>query len=136
MFTTYDVFDDLLNLRGAVDKFFNELSAYGRRYDMPYVNLYEKGDSLTVKAIIPGLKPEDMDINLVDNSLVLEGEKKADYTERPYIRKERSFGKFKKSIRLPYRVEPSKVQASLKNGVLTVHLEKSEEAKPRRIEIK
>lgn len=136
MFTTYDVFDDLLNFRSTVDKFFNELSGYGRRFDMPYVNLYEKGDSLTIKAILPGVKPEDVDINLVDNSLVLEGEKKADYAERPYIRKERNFGKFKKSIRLPYRVDPSKVQASMKNGVLVITLEKSEEAKPRKIAIK
>ncbi|MCX7677712.1 MAG: Hsp20/alpha crystallin family protein [Spirochaetes bacterium] len=136
MFTTYDVFDDLLNFRNAVDRFFDELSTYGRKYDMPYVNLYEKGDHIAIKALLAGVKPEDVEIHLVENSLVLEGEKKADYVERPYIRKERHFGKFKKSIRLPYRVDPSKVQATMKNGVLIIKLEKSEEAKPRRIEIK
>jgi len=136
MFTTFDIIDDILGLKGAVDRFFNETSAYGRRYDLPYVNVYEKGDSLVIKAMVPGVKPEDVDIQLVDNSLVIEGEKKSDYSDRPYIRKERSFGKFKKSVRLPYRVDPGRVRALIQNGILTVHLEKSEDAKPRRIEIR
>lgn len=135
MYTRYDIFDDLLGLKGEVERFFSENPLHGRRYDLPYVNVYETGDDLQVRAMVPGVQPGDVDIQLVDNSLIIEGEKKSDYSDRPYIRKERSFGKFKKSIRLPFRVDPGKINAGIKNGILTVKLVKSEDAKPRKISI-
>lgn len=135
MFTRYDIFDDLLGLRGEVEKFFSDNPLRGRRYDQPYVNVHENGDNLMVMAMLPGVGPGDVDIQLVDNSLIIEGEKKSDYSDRPYIRKERSFGKFKKSIRLPFRVEPGNINAGIRNGILTVKLVKSEAAKPRKITI-
>ena len=72
---------------------------------------------------------------LFRSSLVIAGEKKADYEEEPYLRKERFFGEFKKSIKLPYRVNHQSIRADLKDGVLTITLEKSEDAKPKKIEI-
>jgi len=135
MYNRYDIFDDLLGLKGDIEKFFTDNPQPGRRYDHPYVNVYESGDSIQVRALVPGVKPEDVDIQLVDNNLVIEGEKKSDYSERPYIRKERSFGRFKNSIRMPFRVDPGRINATIKNGILTVALVKSEDAKPRKITI-
>jgi HSP20 family protein len=131
---TYNFFDDVTDLRNVVDAFFGEVPA--RRREFPYVRLIESGDVLEVRALLPGLTAADVNIELVDTSLLIEGEKKSDYVNHHYIRRERSFGHFKKSIKLPYRVDAGNIRAELVNGILTVHLAKSEEAKPKRIEIK
>jgi len=135
MYTTYDIFNDLLDLRGTIDRFFRETPSVSRRFDVPYINLYDQGDVLEIRALVPGLAPEDLNIQLIDNTVRIEGEKKSDYLDKPYIRKERAFGSFKKAVKLPFRVDPNSIQAAMKNGVLTVRLAKSEDAKPRRIEI-
>ncbi len=88
-----------------------------------------------VRALIPGVKAEDLEIHLVNDSLVIEGDKKNDYADQPYLRRERQFGTFKKSLRLPYRVDADKITAELNNGVLLIRLNKSEEARPKKIEI-
>jgi HSP20 family protein len=135
MYTTYNIFNDVLNLRNVFDRFFQEIPIQ-RRFDFPYINLYEKDDTITVKVMVPGVKTEDFDIQLTDTSLVIEGERKSDYADKPYIRKERYFTRFKKSVKLPYDVDRDKISASLKDGILTITLVKSEAAKPKRIEIK
>ncbi len=136
MFYTYDLFDDMLRLRDVLDGFYSETPArYNRRIDFPYVNIYEKDDVVTAKAIVPGIKSGDIEIELLDNNLVLQGNRKSDYEDKPYIRKERSFGEFKKIVKLPYRVDRNKINASLKDGVLTITLPKAEEAKPKKISI-
>jgi HSP20 family protein len=135
MYTTYDVFDDILNLRNVFDRFFQEIPIQ-KRVDFPYINLYEKDDAITVKVIVPGVNSEDFDIQLTDTSLVIEGERKSDYADKPYIRKERYFTRFKKSVKLPYDVDRDKISASLNDGILTITLVKSEAAKPKKIEIK
>jgi HSP20 family protein len=135
MYTTYDIFDDILNLRNVFDRFFQEMPVR-RSVEFPYINLYEKDDTVEIKAVFPGVKVEDLDIQLTDSSLVIEGERKSDYVDKPYIRREREFSKFKKSIKLPYDVDRDKISASLKDGILTIKLVKSESAKPKKIEIK
>lgn len=130
---TYNTFDDVLELRNMIDDFFKGSTV--RRKNYPYTSLNEENDQITIKAVVPGVSPENINIELVDNTLVIEGEKKSDYNDNPYLRKERSFGKFKKSIKLPYRVENENIDAQLKDGILTVCLHKSEEAKPKKIEI-
>jgi len=132
---TYDIFDDIFELRHMVDNFFNGIPARTGRRDFPFISIYEGGDELVIKAVAPGVKAEDLNIQLVDNSLIIQGEKKNDYSEQPYIRKERHFGRFNKSVKLPYRVDPDKIKAEMKNGILTVELSRSEETKPKKIEI-
>jgi len=133
-----NIFPDLdffsSGMENIFDKFFNDIPARGVR-EYPYINLCEKGDELTLKALLPGVKTEALSIQLVNNNLIVEGEKGADYTDNNYLRKERSFGKFKKSVKLPFRVDPNKIEAELNSGVLTISLNKSEEAKPKKIEI-
>ena len=132
---TNSIFDEVFNLRDIVENFFNDPMVLTRNRAFPYVELSEKDEVLTLKALLPGVKSEDLNIQLMDTSLVIEGEKRSDYSESPYRRKERMFGKFKKSIKLPYRVEADKIEADLKNGILTIRLTKSEDAKPKQIAI-
>lgn len=135
MYTTYDIFDDLLGARNWFDRFWTELPRGSRIVDTPYLNLYEKDDNLEIAVLAPGLKVEDLNIQLVDNSLIIEGVKKSDYEDKPYIRKEREFDAFKKSVRLPYRVDAANIKATMKEGILTIKLAKAEEAKPKKIQI-
>ena len=132
---TYNFFDDAMNLREIFDDFFTKRTTHEPYREFPLVRIFEGDDRLTITSLMPGIKPEEVDIQLVDESLIITGEKKADYEERPYLRKERFFGEFKKSIKLPYRVSPDEIRAELKNGILTIELAKSEDAKPKKIEI-
>jgi len=132
---TYNIFDDVLNLRDIVDSFFSENASRWRTREFPLVEIYEGGDDLEIRALLPGIKVDEVDVHLVDDSLIIEGEKKNDYADQPYLRKERNFGSFKKSVKLPYRVDADKIAAELKNGILLIRLSKSEEAKPKKIEI-
>ncbi|MGV7927381.1 MAG: Hsp20/alpha crystallin family protein [Spirochaetota bacterium] len=136
MYTTYDVFDDVVNLRNLVDRFFTEAPAVRRNVEYPYVNLRENNDEVVITALLPGVGVDSLNIQLIDNSLVLEGEKKSDVQDKPYIRKERVFGRFQKAVRLPYRVDGDKIEAGLKDGILTIRLAKAEEARPKKIEIR
>lgn len=136
MYTTYDVFDDVVNLRNLVDRFFTEAPAVRRNVEYPYVNLRENNDEVVITALLPGVGVDSLNIQLIDNSLVLEGDKKSDVQDKPYIRKERVFGRFQKAVRLPYRVDGDKIEAGLKDGILTIRLAKAEEARPKKIEIR
>ena len=136
MYTTYDVFDDVVNLRNLVDRFFTEAPAARRNVEYPYVNLRENNDEVVITALLPGVGVDSLNIQLIDNSLVLEGDKKSDVQDKPYIRKERVFGRFQKAVRLPYRVDGDKIEAGLKDGILTIRLAKAEEARPKKIEIR
>lgn len=136
MFGTFDLFDDVFALRNLVDRFFNETAFSRQRVDFPYVNIYEKDDEILVRAIAPGVTAQDVDVQLMDNTLTIEMTCKEDYANQPYLRKEREFGTFRKSIQLPYQVDPNKVDASLNNGILTIKLSKHEAVKPRKITIK
>ena len=132
---TYNIFDDIFELRNLVDDYFNTVPSRARRRDFPYISIYEGDDQLVIKAVAPGVKAEDLDIQLVDNSLIIQGEKKNDYAEQPYIRKERQFGRFSKSVKLPYRVDVGTIKAERKSGILTISLSRSEDTKPKKIEI-
>jgi len=135
MFTTYDLLNDVNEMRILLDNFFNDRPYMTRTADYPYINLYERDDEIEIVVLAPGEKVEDINLELVDGRLLIEAEKKNDYVDKAYIRKERSFGTFRKSVELPYRVDPEKINASIKDGVLTIKLIKSPDAKPKKIEI-
>ena len=127
-------------LRQEVNRLFNLFSPatepfFSRVY--PAINLTEKGDNFLVRAELPGVNPESLDISVVEGRLQIRGERKADFEEEnlSYHRREREAGFFRRTIALPERVDPGKVSASLKTGVLTVTLPKSEDAKPRKITV-
>lgn len=104
----------------------------------PALNVWSNADGLVVTAEVPGIAPEDIDINVVGDTLTLSGERKADEVEQGarYHRQERGFGRFTRSLQLPYAVDVNKVEATFKNGVLHIQLPRAEEDKPRKIAVR
>lgn len=104
----------------------------------PMVDIYDKGDQLVVQAELPGVKKEDIDIRVEDNVLMLSGkrEREKEVREEGYYRSERHYGHFGRSFRLPATVASDKIDASFKDGILTISMPKVEEAKPKRIQVK
>jgi len=104
----------------------------------PSVDVYEDKDKITVKAELPGMKKEDITVALDGDTLTISGERKheEEHKDKETYRSERYFGRFQRSITLSQQVDPRKIQANYKDGVLTVTLPKSEEAKPKQIEVK
>jgi len=103
----------------------------------PTVDMYETDDSVVVKAVVPGVKPEDLEIKLVGNSLTIRGEVKEEEESkgRNYLRRERRYGSFCRTLSVP-DVNADKATAEFENGVLTLTLPKSEAVKPKTIEVK
>lgn len=103
----------------------------------PPVDIYENGESLVLKAELPGVNPDDVEIRVEDNTLYLKGERKfeKDVQEQNYHRVERSYGTFTRTFSLPNSIDADKVAANYKDGVLTLTMPKKEEAKPKTIKI-
>jgi len=97
---------------------------------VPSIDMFEEKDSVVIKAELPGMKKEDIDISLTDNTITLSGEKKKEekIEKKDYYRVERSEGSFKRSFRLPAEVKTDKAEANFKEGVLEIRLPKTEEA--------
>ena len=104
----------------------------------PAMNIWTNEEGIQLTAEVPGVHPEDIDINVVGETLTLNGERKADELEEGsrYHRQERGYGKFTRSIQLPFPVNVSGVEATFKNGVLNITLPRAEEDKPRKIAVK
>jgi len=130
----------LFNLRNEVDRMFRDFyddSEAQKSYWMPSVDITEDDDKLTLAAEIPGVKKEDVKINLNNGVLTIEGEKKQtaeEKTENSY-RSERYYGKFSRSFNLTSEIDDEKIKADYDSGILTVTLPKSEKVKPRQISI-
>lgn len=111
----------------------------GRENGVNYeVDVREDADHVYVEAELPGLTKEDIDITLENGVMTIRGEKKLqqEKTSEGFHVRERRFGRFCRSFQLPVLVEENKVDATLKDGVLLVKLNKREEVKPKRIEVK
>ncbi len=108
-----------------------------RQVAFPPINMWQGSDVIALTAQLPGFDPEDVEISVQDATLTLSGESKpAEYPEDAvWHRNERRYGKFVRTIRLPYRVDPDKVEARLVNGILQIALHRPEQDKPRRIKI-
>ena len=133
---------DLARLHRDVDdlfgSFFGDWPSFSERTVWPALDIAESDNEITVKAEVPGCKVEDIDISVHGNTLTISGEKKAEEEkkEKGYYHLERSYGSFRREVSLPGDVDPEKVEASCKNGVLTVTLPKSEKEKAVKVKIK
>ena len=109
-----------------------------REFITPTVDVYEEKDDIVVKAELPGLDKNHIEVNISDSELTLKGEKKKEekIDEENYYRCERSYGAFLRSVELPTSVQADKVKASFKNGILEIRLPKTEEAKTKEIKVK
>jgi HSP20 family protein len=138
-------FDRLTTLRDEMNRLFDlSLPGFGAREDRllgvwsPALDVYQDKDHVFVKCELPGMKKEDIQISLHENTLTVAGERKheREVKEGEAYRSERFFGRFHRSVTLPVPVQASKVTANYKDGILTVTLAKAEEAKPKQIEVK
>lgn len=103
---------------------------------VPALDLYEDKDNLTLKCELPGMKKEDIDISLHEGFLTISGERKHEKKQEGEVyRTERYEGRFNRSLALPSKVNFDKINATYKDGVLTVKLPKAEEAKPKQIQV-
>jgi HSP20 family protein len=103
----------------------------------PAVDIYEDEHQLVVKADLPDVKPEDLDIRVENNILTIRGERKFEkkVNEKNYLRVERAYGTFSRSFSLSNTVKSDAIQADYRDGVLTVTVPKREEAKPKQIKV-
>lgn len=113
-------------------------STYGPTIWTPAVDILEREDEYLVKVELPGVNKDDVKITLESNILTIRGEKQQEQEEKgqSYHRLERTHGSFQRSFTLPTTVRNDKIDASFRDGVLSVVLPKSEESKPRAIEVK
>ena len=133
---------ELEQLRRRMDRLFQD--AYGpegrpwRVGVYPPVNISEDRDHILVRAELPGVQAADLEITLQDNNLILRGERKIPAEEKQvnYHRRERESGFFRRIVTLPAQVTGGSVEATCKDGILTIKMAKPEEVKPRKIEVK
>ena len=137
--STWPSIGRLSDLRDEIDRFFE--SPLSRTSEFlgwsPAFDVYEEKDNFVVKAELPGMKKEEINVSLHEGDLIISGERKSETKSEgtEVYRSERFFGKFQRSVSLPATVDPGKVKAEYKDGILTVTLPKSEAAKPRQIEV-
>ena len=142
----WEPFRALITLRDRMDRFFDDVASRGWPGEEslttgvwnPLVDVYETKDSIVLKADLPEVNKEDVDISVEGNTLTLRGERQheREVKEKDYYRMERSYGTFSRSFTLPGTVEPHKIEATFAGGVLTITLPKKEESKPKRIKVK
>ncbi|THB77969.1 MAG: Hsp20/alpha crystallin family protein, partial [Desulfobulbaceae bacterium] len=138
------MFDAMGLLRGHLNSVLDERDwtrTHGNRWALthnyPRTNLFDKGDSFELVAEVPGISKDDLNIKIQGNYLEISGERKVAAPEGYKIhRRERSGASFTRSLTLPADIDSEKVKANLKDGLLVLHLPKSEAAKPRLISIK
>jgi HSP20 family protein len=139
-----DPFREFARLQERVNRAFTD--AYGREEDglmtsgawVPPVDIYQNGDhELVLKAELPDMTREDIDVTVDNGTLTIMGEKRlsTDVKEEAFHRIERRYGSFSRSFSLPQTVDAGRVGAEYRNGVLTVRLPLREEAKPRQIKV-
>jgi HSP20 family protein len=141
----WEPFRDLVSTQDRFNQLFNDTfaRAFGDQQEVsprawiPPVDIFETGDSLVLKAELPGINPADVEIRVEDNTLYLKGERKfeKEVKEENLHRVERSYGTFTRSFALPNTISADAVKAEYENGVLTLTMPKREEAKPRTIKI-
>jgi HSP20 family protein len=135
---------ELASIQSEMNRLFNSFfespspaNAPTLRRWIPAMDLVETDDDFVLRADLPGLTEDDVNIELEDNVLTVSGERKAEHQERKdgYYRVERASGSFQRSLTLPEGVDPEKIKASFENGVLEVRVPKPEQRRPRKVTI-
>ena len=142
----WDPFKELATVQDRMNRMFNDVWGRTRRADddyisgswMPSVDVRETKDALEIAAELPGLEPKDVEVSVENGILTLKGGRQFEKATEgeTYHRVERAYGSFERSFSLPTNVDPEKVKAVYRHGVLHLTLPKREEAKPKSISIK
>jgi len=137
---------EMMTLREAMDRLFDDaftrpffrMREGGSTWSSPAIDMYQTDNEVILKAALPGIKPNEVQINVDNDVLTIRGETKNEEQQKDqswHIR-ERSWGAFERSVRLPISVVADRAKADFENGILTITLPKSEKAKPKTITIK
>ncbi|MBI5953133.1 MAG: Hsp20/alpha crystallin family protein [Chloroflexi bacterium] len=134
---------EMMTLRDAMDRLFDDaftrpLRLYDGNLSMPAVDMYQTDNEVVVKAAIPGVKADEVQINVTGEVLTIKGEtkEKEEVKEKAYHIREQRWGMFERTIALPTDVVADKAKAEFENGILTITLPKAEEVRPKTISIK
>ena len=138
----WDPFREMLALRNTMDRLYESALAgapttvAGESWSLA-LDVAENDSAYVVKASVPGINPDDLEITYNENTLTIRGETKADqeFDEGQYHLRERRWGSFTRSVTLPMPVQSGAIQAACDNGILTLTLPKAEESKPKRIQV-
>lgn len=142
LMSRHQPFRDASGLHNEVERVFRDMlgaeSPATAGAFAPALDVEETEDQFTLVVELPGVSPEDVDITLEENVLTISGERTFydEKTEATFRRVERAYGRFHRAVRLPDRVAGDQVEASYRDGLLTITVPKAEESKPRRIEVR
>lgn len=140
----WDPFKEMMTLRQAMDRLFEDSFVRMPRLwpdslggDV-LIDMYQTPNEVVVKAALPGVRPEEVDISVTGDVLTIKGEHKEEkeVKERDYLLREHRYGAFSRSISIPIPVKSDKAEAVFENGILTLTLPKAEEVKPKQIKVK
>jgi HSP20 family protein len=142
----WDPFKEMMSLRQAMDRLFED-SFVRRPHWWPALaegalplslEMYQTANDVVVKAAVPGVKPEEVDISITGDTLTIKGERKEEkeVKEADYFLKEHVYGSYSRTVAIPVPVQADKAEATFENGILTLTLPKKEEAKPKQVKIK
>jgi HSP20 family protein len=128
-------------LRREMNRLFSEWPArvrWGVAPGYPALNVWTKEDNAIVTAELAGVELEDIEIGIEEDALTLRGDRNPDDVDESatFHRRERLYGSFERSVRLPFRADPEKAEATLANGVLTIKLQRAEVDRPKSITVK
>lgn len=145
---SWDVFKELDNLRREIDEAFRSVGfnrPFGQTFlspitsrRFPLVNFSEDEGHVYIEALVPGVDPKDVDLTVLRNTVTISGERKPFVEKEGQIvhRSELGSGKFSRTLELPVDIDPDKITANCKDGILQVTLAKAEHAKPKKIDVK
>ena len=142
--TRWQPLQPAVSMRDAISQLFDESiwaptrAGFGNSYGSFYapMDVYTEGDGYVVEVALPGVAPDQIDVQMIGNTLTISGEAKLEAPEdRQYLVRQRQGGRFQTSVTLPDAADASQVKATFEHGVLHLQVPKSEAAKPRRIEL-
>jgi HSP20 family protein len=138
--TIFDPFREMTSLRSMLDQAFDNMLIRRSEFATEWLamDMYQTDDDIIIKAVLPGIKAEDLSISITNDVLNIQGETKEEKaTEKTqYHIRERKMGSFSRSIQLPARIIADKAEAKFEDGILTLTLPKAEETKPKTISVK
>ncbi len=140
----WDPFRNSISVNNVMDRLFDDSFVHPGAWFAPLsvadlaLDVYETKDDVVVNAALAGIKPEQVDITITGNTLSIRGEsnEQNEVNEESYVRKERRYGSFSRTVTLPDGLKSDKAEATFENGMLTLRIPKSEESKPRTIKVK
>ncbi len=141
----WEPFRELMSLRQAMDRLFEEsfvrpsrIKEFFGEEEQPLIDMYQTAKEVVVKAALPGVKPEEVEVTITGDTLSIKGETKVkeEVKREDYLYQEHRYGAFSRSVKLPADLKTDKAEATFENGILTLTIPRSEEAKPKTMKVK